>query len=476
MVQTSIPPLDHTVAIGRDANLYRSTFKAVEELGGMEKFVGKGDTVFIKPNLMLFTGPPTTTNPLVVGALIKMCKKAGARRIYVGDQPVVTVLSSFGLEYTGMSDYVSRLSDSKCKVSPIYLKEALRGDELQKELDSLHVKVKIPNGKGIHEMWLPKIVQDSNVFIDVPVAKTHVATDVTFGIKNLHGLFCDAEKRVLHDTEAHLSQKFLDCLRVAYPDLTVVDAWDVGDGQGPFFMDFKHMGAVVAGRDIVAVDAAMSYLMGFNPLKVKMVRMGHEQGFGTANLKEIKFVGEQPDRLRRSDIVRPNHDLTAGNPPNTKILVGTGPEEGSYPCRGCTMALQYIQSGTAWFFPQMCYAVLIGRNPPDPSDLKTSGGQPMPVILWGKCAVETTRNYRFRKRGTREPGGYVEIADCPPIKLVVSEDFHSVALDRKTAVASRWTQRVFQRWVVDLLEFIQGNPSFILSLVSLVLFGRAKRL
>jgi len=212
-------------------------------------------------------------------------------------------------------------------------------------------------------MWYPKAILESDVFIDVPVAKTHTASDITLGIKNLHGTFHPDQKRRWHTTEDTLSHKFLDSALRKYPSLTVTDAWYAGEGEGPYFMTFRPLGLVAASRDLVANDAVVSHIMGFDPMKVMMVRIGHERGFGIGDMSKIKVVGEDPEKHRIPDLSKPT---LAGEEttPAQQVLVGRGPtmdqikaHPDQFPpdlsvlegitddglpniCRGCIMALK----------------------------------------------------------------------------------------------------------------------------------------
>ena len=61
--------------------------KAMKELGGIGKYVKKGQKVVIKPNIGWDKKPEmaANTNPELVGALIKLCKSAGAAEVLVFD-------------------------------------------------------------------------------------------------------------------------------------------------------------------------------------------------------------------------------------------------------------------------------------------------------------------------------------------------------------------------------------------------------
>src|SRR3970282_514231 len=60
---------------------------AVDALGGMARFVSRGDVVVVKPNIGWDRNPKqaANTNPDVVAAVIKLAMEAGAKRIIVTD-------------------------------------------------------------------------------------------------------------------------------------------------------------------------------------------------------------------------------------------------------------------------------------------------------------------------------------------------------------------------------------------------------
>ena len=54
---------------------------------------------------------------------------------------------------------------------------------------------------------------------------------------------------------------------------------------------------IVGGYDQVAVDSVVSKLMGFDPLKIKKLRIAEEFSLGVANPKNIKVVGENISKI-----------------------------------------------------------------------------------------------------------------------------------------------------------------------------------
>jgi hypothetical protein len=61
--------------------------RALEDLGGMSRFVGRQDVVVLKPNIAWDRTPEqaANTNPDVVAEVVRQCWQAGAKRVIVTD-------------------------------------------------------------------------------------------------------------------------------------------------------------------------------------------------------------------------------------------------------------------------------------------------------------------------------------------------------------------------------------------------------
>ena len=61
----------------------------IDAMGGIAKFVKPGQTVVLKPNLVIGADPKkaTTTHPTVVSAVAKLCVTAGAAKVTIFDSP-----------------------------------------------------------------------------------------------------------------------------------------------------------------------------------------------------------------------------------------------------------------------------------------------------------------------------------------------------------------------------------------------------
>ncbi|MBR9977326.1 MAG: DUF362 domain-containing protein [Bacteroidetes bacterium] len=247
---------------------------AVQALGGMDAFVSPGDVVLLKPN-MSFPNPPewgSTTHPDVIREVVRLCAEAGARRIIATDFPMRR--STACLERSGMTALTGEMPD----LSFVEL-----GEEQQFEV------IASPDTVEFKEIAVAKILQRADVLINLPTAKHHGGTTVSFGMKNLMGLIYD--RRIFHGTY-DLSSAVADLAFTIRPQLTIMDAvhalLDSGP-QGPGTV--QTLNYILAGIDPVAVDAATLDIAQWagrtlNPSDVRHIALAAERGAGSLQIAE----------------------------------------------------------------------------------------------------------------------------------------------------------------------------------------------
>ena len=255
-----------------------ATRKALETLGGMSRFVQKGQRVVLKPNMSFASGPDrgSNTHPGVVLAVAQMCLEAGAERVMVLDYPLQT--AELCLRRAGVADACKDLKN-------VYV-QAITDRKFFRE-------VKVPQGKVLDKVEIMKEVLDSQVLICIPIAKSHSDTGVSMGIKGLMGLIWD---RGSFHGKYNINQALADLATVLRPQLTVLDATralTTGGPGGPG--DVVRPNLVVAGIDPVAVDAygvtvASWYGQQFKGRQVEHILAVHQRGLGKIDLDQLKIA------------------------------------------------------------------------------------------------------------------------------------------------------------------------------------------
>jgi uncharacterized protein (DUF362 family) len=259
-----------TVAIVRGDDPQQLVAQALELLGGIDKFVSPGDVVLIKPNSFVKQVPANgnVTRPDLVIALAAMVRDAGAKRVVIGERNEGAVRANF--EGTGVE-----------KVA-----------ELMPFDSAEHATVTIPDAEALHvPLTVPKILLDCDKHITVPVAKTHCGAGVTACLKNAMGLMIGTET-----TKSHaygICNVPIDVNSLKWPVLGLADMTISQEGNFPGAGGVPvPVGVVVAGPDIVAVDATCARIMGYDPNDVWIIRNAARRGKGVLDEAQIQIVGE----------------------------------------------------------------------------------------------------------------------------------------------------------------------------------------
>jgi uncharacterized protein (DUF362 family) len=249
---------------------------AIDAVGGIERFVRKGDTVAVKPNIAWSRTPEqaANTNPLVVETVVEMCQDAGAKQVNVFDYPCNPVRRTYRL--SGIEEAVKRA-----------------GGDIGYMDERKFEDVSIPEGRSIKSWKMYADAFDADVLINVPVLKHHSLARLTMGMKNLMGLL-GGNRESIHP---NLDQKLADINTVIKPHLTIMDAFRVLKAHGPNagtpddVILARHL---IVGTDPVAVDSYGATL--FRDLTgqqlsgedIGYIRIGHEMGLGEMDLARVE--------------------------------------------------------------------------------------------------------------------------------------------------------------------------------------------
>ncbi len=359
------------VAVARGQNREEGVRRSFELLGGLGRWVKPGSRVLLKPNIMSAGATPMITHIDTIRALSRLCKEAGAREVLVGENSVCGLPPREQFEYIGYTDALERLG-----VRTIFFDE------------EDWVYVRRPENFCLKDMHLPRSLVEADVWITLPVAKTHVATESTLGLKNSHGILADEDKARHHRLRpgqgSSLHEKFVDILAAAKPHLCVTDMFHAMEGQGPAYGEIVEMGLMLAGDDVVAVDAVTDHLMGFDNLETPLPTLAYKRGLGVADLERIEVVGERLEDHRRG-FVRAVSGATPGRDPDG-LVIGRG----DVCVGGCGMPLSYlVDTWRKVLFKETedmgPLYVLVGKNPPPPPEDRF-------IFVFGDCAIFTTRD------------------------------------------------------------------------------------
>ena len=246
--------------------------RGIEALGGMGRFVRKGQTVVVKPNIGWNVPPEraANTNPRLVRRIIEHCLQAGAKEVHVFDHTCDAWRDSY--RASGIEQAVK---DAGGKLAP--------GNS-----ESYFQTVAIPNGRRLRQAREHELILKSDVLINVPVLKSHGGARLTVAMKNLMGIVWDRGEWHAND----LHQCIADFATYRKPDLNVVDAYNVLLRHGPRGVsaaDVANMRSQLLSTDLVTADAAAAKLFGLEPDTVDYIRIAHELGVGRKDLENLSI-------------------------------------------------------------------------------------------------------------------------------------------------------------------------------------------
>src|SRR5258706_8925052 len=261
-LKTTPLELPELVIAKNDTDAATLTRRAVDALGGMKRFVSRGDVVVIKPNIGWDRMPihAANTNPEVVATVVQMAFEAGAKRVVVTDASCNDPNRCF--QRSGIWRAAYKLgADVIIPAEHRFRTMRLNGDVLDE-----------------WPVYMPLVQAGKR--INVPVAKHHNLAKYTGAMKNWYGSLGGRRNRLHQNIDVSVA----DLPTFMRPTLVVVDATRVlvrNGPQGGNAADTREMNTAIAPVDQVAADAYGTSLIGQKRENVAYLKMGHERGLGT---------------------------------------------------------------------------------------------------------------------------------------------------------------------------------------------------
>lgn len=245
---------------------------ALAAMGGIGRFVRKGQTVTVKPNIGWAVSPEmgANTNPAIVKRLIEHCLNAGARKVYVFDNSC----DSWRMAYAN-SGIERAAKDAGAEV-------------VQGGVESLYQKIEVAGASTLKTAKAHELVLSSDVLINVPVLKHHGGAGMTAALKNYMGMVWDRAYFHARGLDACIAEASL----IRKADLTLVDMFRVMKSGGPRgnpSSDRVLLKTLVASTDPVAADAAAAKTLGFEPSRFEYIARAAKLGLGTDRLESLNI-------------------------------------------------------------------------------------------------------------------------------------------------------------------------------------------
>lgn len=259
--------------------------RVFELLGGIEKYVSRGDRVLIKPN---FIAPrpaesAVQTHPAVILAIVRALKDFGAKP-FVGDSPAWKNTEAC-VKILGLDKPLEKLGVGVCQLNkPKRFKIA---------------------GSSIA---ISHVALEADAIINVPKLKAHQQLGATFAVKNIFGCVPGKEKAFWHFARGKNQEDFCEMLIGIYkllkPAMNIIDAVVAMEGMGPLSGTGRKLGCLVASTDAIACELVCARLIGLDAGRLPIVVTAKKLGFGCGNFDSIQIVGDRLDELKCSDFVQ----------------------------------------------------------------------------------------------------------------------------------------------------------------------------
>ncbi len=243
--------------------------EAMTMLGGIERFIAKGDRVLIKPNVGWDRQPEqaANTNPEVVAAVVRLCREAGA------DEVLVTDVS---------------LNDPQRCFFRSGIQDAAQQAGAEVELPGSNDFIDTDMGGELLKVWpVARYYHQVDKVINIPIVKHHSLCGCTLAMKNWYGVIGGRRNQLHQDIHTSIA----DLAQAVRPTFTVMDATRVLKSNGPTggsLADVAIENTLIAGVDEVAIDTYSLRYLDVKPEQVPFLALGEQRGLGVMDWKSLR--------------------------------------------------------------------------------------------------------------------------------------------------------------------------------------------
>jgi len=355
--------------------IHAAVARALDFLGGIWQIVKPGQKVLLNPSLVnarTKREQATITLPEVTRAVADEVKRAGAR-------PIIAESSAIGI------DTEKVISESG------YQQLREMGYEVIDLKKSKAITLPVKNGHIFSEIQTYELVKEADVIIPVAKLKTHDQAELTLSIKKLKGLLTDKYKREFH--QQGVFEGCVDWFSALRPQLAILDAIYCQEGLGPVFGKPVEMDLIIAGSDMVAVDAVCGYITGFEPEEVPITAEAARRGLGVSDRKDIDILGEPIEAV--------SHRFMRMLEDERLKVEGLNLVHGGITCSGCRMGIMssLFDMKEANQLNYLKGITIITGDPDLPEDIREDN-----TVTVGRCVPPEKRSRRH-------------VPGCPPNNL-----------------------------------------------------------
>ncbi len=265
--------------------------QSITNIGGLDQFVKRGTRVHVKPNLLTAKSPDkaATTHPSIMKSIVNRVMELGGI-VTIGDSPAG----------------ISRPIEEYWAITGMEQVAQETGAKLVK-LEKKGVIQRSVNGKSY---FIARAIADADVVINVCKLKTHNLTLYTGAIKNMFGSIPGFRKSEYHKQAPKVerfSEIIVDIFSVVRPQLNIMDAVQIMEGNGPSAGKSRYLGLILASTDAVALDAIAARILGFDDGEILTTEYAYRSGLGEKFIENISVRGESLEAFRNLQIALPSN-------------------------------------------------------------------------------------------------------------------------------------------------------------------------
>ena len=245
-----------------------------DNLGGLERFVSRGDRVLIKPNLILprSVDVPAQTHPSLIVETARLLLDAGARPL-VGDSPAWSVTREC-IKVLGVLDELERMGVKVVNLGRPK-KIRLEGNDARP--------------------FVSRYALEAERIFNIPKLKAHQQMVFSAAVKNMYGVLSGKRKALWHYRKGHSHSEFAEFVialhRTVRPTVNIVDAVTSMQGQGPIRGDRADTGFIAMGEDAFSCDLVCSGLVGYSFDEIPILAEAKKMGL-LGDIEDVDIVGD----------------------------------------------------------------------------------------------------------------------------------------------------------------------------------------
>jgi uncharacterized protein (DUF362 family) len=258
------------VALSRKLDPAAALRSSLDGVGGIKRFIRKGDKVTIKPNIGWDRTPEqgADTNPVLVGEMVRLCLVAGAAQVIVTDIPCNEARRCF-------------------LRSGIRAEAEKAGAKVILPLEEDYVRT-VMGGQALDVWPVLKYFVQTDRLINMPIAKHHSLSEYTGAMKNFYGIL-GGRRNQLHQK---IDQSIVDLAAFCKPTLTVIDCTRVllrGGPTGGSLEDVAIENTVICATDQVAADSRAVEFLSLKGDQVGHIVLAEKSGLGKVDYRAAGY-------------------------------------------------------------------------------------------------------------------------------------------------------------------------------------------